>query len=73
MATYIYSRGAPVIRSARILATDMVIFANIGIGTEQQEDRYCYRNLYGSNSLYINGLCIGFLHYPCGSLVPVAY
>ena len=45
----------------------MVFFTNIGIGTEQQEDRYHYQYLYSSNSLYINGLCIGFLRYPCGS------
>ena len=49
----------------------MVIFTNIGIGTEQQEDRYRYRYLYSSNiSLYINGLCIGFLRYPYGYFVP---
>ena len=51
----------------------MVISTNIGIGTEQQEDRYRYRYLYSSNSLYINRLCTGFLRYPCGSLVSVAY
>ena len=45
----------------------MAFFTNIGIGTEQQEDRYRYQYLYSSNSLYINGLCIGFLRYPCGS------
>ena len=66
-------RGVPIIGSAIISATNMAIFTNIGIGTEQQEDRYRYRYLYSSNSLYINGLCIGFLHYSCGSLVPVAY
>ena len=66
-------RGVPIIRSAIISTTNMVIFTNIGICTEQQEDRYCYRYLYSSNSLYINGLCIGFLRYSCGSLVPVAY
>ena len=65
------SRGVPIIRSAKISATNMVIFTNIGIGTEQQEDRYHYRYLYSSNSLYINRLCIGFLRYLCGSLVPV--
>ena len=67
------SRGVPIIGSAIISATNMAIFTNIGIGTEQQEDRYRYRYLYSSNSLYINGLCIGFLYYSCGSLVPVAY
>ena len=67
------NRGVPVIGSAKILGTIMVIFTNIGIGTKQQEDRYRYRYLYSSNSWYINGLCIGFLCYPCGSLVPVAY
>ena len=61
------SRGVPIIGSATISATDMVLFTNIGIGTEQQKDRYRYRYLYSSNSLYINGLCIGFLRYPCGS------
>ena len=30
------------IGSAKISATDMVIFTNIGIGTEQQEERYHY-------------------------------
>ena len=63
------SRGVPIIGLAKISATDMVIFNNIGIGTKQQEDRY----LHSSNSLYINGLCIGFLRYPCGCLVSVAY
>ena len=66
----IHLRGVPIIGSAIISATNMAIFTNISIGTEQQEDRYRYRYLY---SLYINGLCIGFLHYSCGSLVPVAY
>ena len=60
-------RGVLIIGSATISATNMVFFTNIGIGTEQQEDRYRYRYLYSSNGLYINGLCIGFLHYPCGS------
>ena len=59
-------RGVPIIGSASISATDMVFFTNIGIGTEQQEDRYRYRYLCSSNSLYINGLFIGFLRYPCG-------
>ena len=68
-----HCRGVPIIRLAKTLATNMVIFTNIGIGTEQQEDRYRYRYLYSSNSLYISGLCIGYLRYPCGSLVPVAY
>ena len=27
-------RGVPIIRSAKISATDMVMFTNIGIGTE---------------------------------------
>ena len=66
-------RGVPIIGSATISATDMAFFTNIRIGTEQQEDRYHYRYLYSSNGLYINGLCIGFLRYSCGSLVPVAY
>ena len=66
-------RGVPIIGSAIISATNMAIFTNIGIGTEQQEDRYRYRYLYSSKSLYINKLCIGFLHYSGGSLVPVAY
>ena len=56
----ITDRGVPIIGSAIISATNMAIFTNIGIGTEQQEDRYRYRYLYISNSLYINGLCIGF-------------
>ena len=67
------TRGVPIIGSATISATDMAFFTNIRIGTEQQEDRYRYRYLYSSNGLYINGLCIGFLRYSCGSLVPVAY
>ena len=50
-----HTRGVPIIGSASISATDTVIFTNIGIGTEQQEDRYCYRYLCSSNSLYING------------------
>ena len=65
--------GVPIIGSAKILATDMVIFTNIGISTEQQEDRYCYRYLYSSNSLYINGLCIDLLRIHVALLVPVAY
>ena len=48
-------RAVPIIGSAKISATDMAIFTNIGIGTEQYEDRYRYRYLY-RNSLYINGL-----------------
>ena len=71
--TLIGTIGVPIIGSAIISTTNMVIFTNIGICTEQQEDRYRYRYLYSSNSLYINGLCIGFLRYSCGSLVPVAY
>ena len=66
-------RGVPIIGSATISATDMAFFTNIGISTEQQKDRYHYRYLYSSNSLYINGLCVDFLRYSCGSLVPVAY
>ena len=31
------SRGVPIIGSAIISATNMAIFTNIGIGTEQQE------------------------------------
>ena len=69
----VVTRGVPIIRSATISATDMAFFTNIRIGTEQQEDQYRYRYLYSSNDLYINGLCIGFLRYSCGSLVPVAY
>ena len=65
--------GVPIIGSAKVSAIDMVIFTNIGIGTEQQGDQYRYQYLYSSNSLYINGLYIGFLRYTCGSLVPVAY
>ena len=60
-------RGVPIIGSATISGTDMVFFTNIGIGTEQEEDRNRYRYLYSSNSLYINGLCIGLLRYLCGS------
>ena len=56
----LFARGVPIIGSAIILATDMVIFNNIGISTEQQEDQYRYRYLCSSNSLYINGLRIGF-------------
>ena len=48
-------RAVPIIGLAKISATDMAIFTNIGIGTKQYEDRYRYRYLY-SNSLYINGL-----------------
>ena len=48
-------RAVPIIGSAKISATDMAIFTNIGIGAEQYEDLYRYRYLY-SNSLYINGL-----------------
>ena len=33
------TRGVPIIGSTTILATDMVFFTNIGIGTEQQEDQ----------------------------------
>ena len=40
---YISGRGVPIIGSAKISANDMVIFTNIGIGTEQQEDLYRYR------------------------------
>ena len=69
----ILARGVPIIRSAIISATDMVIFTNFSIGTEQQEDRYCYRYLYSNNSLYIKGLYIGFLCYLYGSLVSIAY
>ena len=59
----LFTRGVPIIGSAKISATNMVIFTNISIVTEQQEDRYCYRYLYSSK-------CIGFLRYSCGSLVP---
>ena len=45
------TRAVPIIGSGKISVTDMAIFTNIGIGTEQYEDRYLY-----SNSLYINGL-----------------
>ena len=47
---HILNRGVPIIGSAKISATDMVIFTNIGIGIEQQEDGYRYRYLYISNS-----------------------
>ena len=65
---YTVCRGVPIIGSGTISATNMVFFTNIGtmISTEQQEDRYHYRYLC-SSSLYINGLYIGFLRYPCGS------
>ena len=65
------SRSVPIIGLAIILATDVVVFTNISIGTEQQEDQYCYRYLYSSNSLYTNGLCTGLLRYSCRSSVPV--
>ena len=44
-AVLFIGRGVPIIGSAIISATNMVIFTNIGIGTEQQEDRYRYRYL----------------------------
>ena len=38
-----FTRAVPIIGSAKISAADMAIFTNIGIGTEQHEDRYRYR------------------------------
>ena len=43
--TLYLDRGVPIIRPAKLSATD------IGISTELQEDRHCYRYLYSSNSL----------------------
>ena len=37
---YFSTRAVPIIGSAKISATDMAIFTNIDIGTEQYEDRY---------------------------------
>ena len=54
------TRGIPIIGSATISATDMVFFTNIGIGTEQQVDRYCYHYLYSSNSLHITDYALVF-------------
>ena len=42
-STTVYTRGIPIIGSAKILATNMVVFTNIGIGTEQHKDRYHYQ------------------------------
>ena len=63
------TRGVPIIGSAEISATDIAFFT---ISVSVQNSR-SYRYLYSINSLYINGLYIGFLHYPCGCLVAVAY
>ena len=39
-------RGVPILGSAIISATNMVIFTNIDIGTEQQEDLYPATDIY---------------------------
>jgi len=44
----INTRGVPIIDSANISASNMVLFTNIGIGEKQHDDRYRYQYLYSS-------------------------
>jgi len=53
--TLLQSRGVPIIGSADLSATDMVLFTNIGIGEKQHDDQYCYQYRYLYSSIRING------------------